>query len=89
MDTSLLTAPESYTGPQIENPVLREWTHVLGLPFGSLISVDGVIYESCTEKGSSEARFVLYTNGGAQDIPADELISPFIESKISLLRVGL
>lgn len=89
MDTSLLTVPESYTGPQIENPVLREWTHVLGLPFGSLISVDGVIYESCTEKGATEARFVLYANGGAADISADELISPFIESKISLLRVGL
>ncbi len=89
MDKTLLTVPESYTGPRIENPVLREWNHVLALPFGSLISVDGVIYESCTERGSSEARFMLYANGGAQDIPADELISPFIESKISLLRVGL
>lgn len=89
MDNTLLTVPESYTGPRIENPVLREWNHVLGLPFGSLISVDGVIYESCTEKGSAEARFVLYANGGAADISASELLSPFIESKISLLRVGL
>lgn len=89
MDISLLTVPEIYSGPRIENPVLREWIHLIGLPFGSLISADGVVYEATTEKGATEATFALYTEGATVDLPASELLGSFIESKITLLRVGL
>lgn len=86
MDNTLLTVPESYDGPQVENPVLREWTHLLALPYGSLISVDGQLVLSYTAEGATEASFASYDYG--DDIAVTELLKPFIESKIKLLRLG-